>query len=175
MSSIATPPAAPSVESLGDAASVLEKHGKSFHFAGQLLDDRTLDRCARLYRFCRHVDDLGDDTADPEEAREALQRIESDLILGQSSDPYATDLLDLAAECGFDPVPAVALVQGVLSDLAEVSFTEERELDRYAYRVAGTVGLLMCGVFEVKEERVGGGHRVGYDARQKLGAQLVTI
>ncbi|MEM1442862.1 MAG: phytoene/squalene synthase family protein [Verrucomicrobiota bacterium] len=152
MSAITMPSAPHPVEPLGDAASVLEKHGKSFHFAGQLLNPRTLDRCARLYRFCRFVDDLGDDSSKPAEAKEALQQIEAELRRGNSSDPHVSDFLDLAAECGFDPAPAIALVQGVLGDLDEVSFFEERDLDRYAYRVAGTVGLLMCGVFEVKEE-----------------------
>jgi phytoene synthase len=143
----------PMAEAPEEAAAVLQKHGKSFHFAGQLLDGRTFERCARLYRFCRFVDDLGDTAPASTDVAATLRRVKADLDAGRSDDPRVADLLKLASECGFDHAPAGALVEGILGDLGEVRLRDERELDRYAYRVAGTVGLLMCGVFEVRHER----------------------
>lgn len=151
MNSATLPSSASPADFPGDAALVLQRHGKSFHFAGQLLDRPTFDRCARLYRFCRLVDDLGDTLPLSAEIEESLTQIKRDLDQGTSDKPWVADFLELADECGFDPAPASALVEGVLGDLGEVQFGAERELDRYAYRVAGTVGLLMCGVFQVKE------------------------
>lgn len=153
MNATTLPSSSRTAEPPGDAASVLQRHGKSFHFAGQLLDRRTFDRCARLYRFCRFVDDLGDTLPVSAEVEEILSQTKADLDRGKSENPWVIDFLELADECGFDPAPASALVEGVLGDLGEVQFGRERELDRYAYRVAGTVGLLMCGVFSVKEKR----------------------
>lgn len=153
MNSATLPPSSRSADLPGDAASVLQRHGKSFHFAGQLLDRQTLDRCARLYRFCRFVDDLGDAVPVSAEVTEMLAQTKADLDRGTSDHPWVSDFLLLADEGGFDPAPASALVEGVLGDLGEVRFHGERELDRYAYCVAGTVGLLMCGVLTVKEDR----------------------
>ena len=48
-------------KSIEPAVSVLAYHGKSFRFAGRFLDKRQLEDCARLYRFCRLVDDLVDE------------------------------------------------------------------------------------------------------------------
>ena len=43
----------------------------------------------------------------------------------------------------------VELTDGVLSDTGSVRLHSEPELMRYCYQVAGTVGLLMCDLFEI--------------------------
>jgi len=138
-----------------DAASsakvVLKKHGKSFHFAGKFLPQHSLERCARLYQFCRFLDDLSDESEDSELAAKQLQEIENDLIQANRRHPAVADFLDLTSECGLDLAPAIELVRGVKGDLAGVvAFGSEAELKQYAYRVAGTVGLMMSGVLGVK-------------------------
>lgn len=129
----------------------LKRHGKSFHFAGKFLPPKTTEHCARLYRFCRFLDDLSDESADPELANRELAQIEQDLLQKSPRLPAVADFLDLAEECGFDIDPAVELVRGVRGDLSGVAFETEAELKQYAYRVAGTVGLMMCGVLGVKD------------------------
>ena len=129
----------------------LKRHGKSFHLAGKFLPPKTTERCARLYRFCRFLDDLSDESADSKLASQQLAQIEQDLLEKSRRHPAVADFLDLAEECGFETDPAVELVRGVRGDLSEVAFETEAELKQYAYRVAGTVGLLMCGVMGVTD------------------------
>jgi phytoene synthase len=132
-------------------AAVLAKHGRSFHFASRLLDAATAQRCARLYRFCRHIDDIADESADQTAALERLDRT-YEMLTGQSGcDLITADFLDLARSCDMDTRPALELIRGVSSDLGNVRIADEVELHRYCYRVAGTVGLLMCGVLGVRD------------------------
>ena len=128
------------------AQGTLKKHGKSFHFAGKFLPPQTLERCARLYQFCRFLDDLSDEGDDPVLAAQQLKEIEDDLLKANQRHPAVADFLDLAKECELDLAPAVELVRGVRGDLSGVAYEHESELKQYAYRVAGTVGLMMSGV-----------------------------
>jgi phytoene synthase len=129
---------------------ILKRHGKSFHFAGKFLPQQSFERCARLYQFCRFLDDLSDESDNPELAARQLGQIESDLLQANRRDPAVADFLDLASEGDLDLAPAVELVLGVKGDLAGVSFGSEAQLKQYAYRVAGTVGLMMSGVLGAK-------------------------
>ena len=45
----------------------------------------------------------------------------------------------------------IDLIDGALSDLDWVAFESQDQLEHYAYQVAGTVGLMMCGVFGVRD------------------------
>ena len=139
------PPAAASVEG------TLKRHGKSFHFAGKFLPRESFERCARLYKFCRFLDDLSDDSPDPELAARKLEQTEIDLLQANRRHPDVADFLDLTDECDFDPAPAIELTRGVKGDLAGVAFDSEAELIQYSYRAAGTVGLMMSGVLGVKD------------------------
>ncbi len=132
---------------------VLHQHGKSFHFASHFLDKKTASHCARLYTFCRYVDDIADDASDPEVARKRLHALIDMLRKRQSTDPVVADLLRLAASQRMSIEPAVELVRGILSDVSKVRIRDVAELHQYCYRVAGTVGLLMCGVLDVRDVR----------------------
>jgi len=56
-------------------------------------------------------------------------------------------------ECRISPVIAVELVKGLLSDLDLVRCPDEAALLQYCYRVAGTVGVMMCGVLDVSDPK----------------------
>lgn len=62
-------------------------------------------------------------------------------------------MLELQKETGMHAHPARELVAGVVSDLEVVRMADEAQLIRYAYRVAGTVGLMMCAVLDVDDPR----------------------
>lgn len=138
-------------DAAGSAEGTLKRHGKSFHFAGKFLPQQSFQRCARLYQFCRFLDDLSDECDDPKLAARQLEQIENDLLQANRRHPAVADFLDLANECGLDLDPAVELVRGVRGDLAGVAFNREAELKQYAYRVAGTVGLMMSRVLGVTD------------------------
>ncbi len=135
------------------AVNVLATHGKSFHFAGRLLAASQLQACARLYSFCRYLDDLADSSADDAESFRQLLRIYNELQSGVSFDPMVIDFLDLAEAYQINMAPVTQMIQGLLSDLDTVRIKDSAQLKRYCYRVAGTVGLLMCDVLGVQDPR----------------------
>ncbi|MDJ0831997.1 MAG: phytoene/squalene synthase family protein [Gammaproteobacteria bacterium] len=138
---------------LNRAVGVLETHGKSFHFAGRLLAASQLQACARLYSFCRYLDDLADSSADGADSFRRLLQIYNELQSAVSFDPVVNDFLALAQEHRINMAPVTQLIQGLLSDLDTVRIKDSAQLKRYCYRVAGTVGLLMCDVLGVRDPR----------------------
>jgi phytoene synthase len=134
------------------ALQVLADGSKSFSFAGWFLPaDRRAD-AALLYAFCRHVDDVADDTADGAVALAGLASLEAQLRGQRTATPFMASVIDLFARCEMSVAPAIELIEGVRSDLSEVRVADDKELLTYCYRVAGTVGLMMCGVLGVREE-----------------------
>ena len=140
-------------KSIEPAVSVLAHHGKSFRFAGRFLDKQQLEDCARLYRFCRYVDDLVDEVSDADAAQVELDFLKRDLELGYSSEPVVEDFIDLASQCQMQSEVILELIRGIESDLQPVLVSTDAELLRYCYRVAGTVGLLMCDVLGVQDPK----------------------
>ena len=59
----------------------------------------------------------------------------------------------LASQCQMPSDVISELIRGIESDLQPVMVGTEAELLRYCYRVAGTVGLLMCDVLGVHDSR----------------------
>ena len=126
----------------------LAMNGKSFHWARRFLGARTGRDAASLYAFCRLLDDMAD--GDIENGPARLRVIRDDLAAGrQGDDPALQAFLPLMAEKRFPAEVLIALIDGLLEDQAEVvALADEAALLRYAYRVAGTVGLLMCHVLD---------------------------
>lgn len=135
------------------ARSVLRKHGRTFHLASRLLGAAHAERAAVLYGFCRHVDDLADESGDAMAAATALEFVRRSLRTGHAEDPWTAALLALQAQTGMSLAPAHALLDGVQSDLSPVRLADEASLVRYAYQVAGTVGVMMCAVLDVRDPR----------------------
>ncbi len=129
---------------LEDADRVLRENGKTFAWARRFLGRRHAERSTRLYAFCRYLDDVADETPDPEAAAAALGGIQDDLQRGASSDPMVQAVLEILGGSGPGVEAASALIDGVRSDLGVVRLADERSLIRYCYRVAGTVGVMMC-------------------------------
>ena len=87
------------------ALAVLKSHGRSFYFAGQLLSPVYRVRAARLYAFCRFVDDIADESSDPELAMHELDQIKNALQRGHSSQPCVMDMIALMQELNMPSEP----------------------------------------------------------------------
>ncbi|MGI9200279.1 MAG: phytoene/squalene synthase family protein [Woeseiaceae bacterium] len=136
------------------AKEILKHNGKSFYLASLVLDRTQAERSARLYAFCRYIDDLADEADNKDAARRHLLGVIFDLQNRHSDDAVVADFLALSTECDMPIAPAIDLVRGVLQDLDhEVLIKDVADLHHYCYRVAGTVGLLMCGVLGVRDSR----------------------
>lgn len=128
------------------AVDILAKYGKSFRFAGYFLAKDRLLLAARLYAFCRYVDDVADETTDKDQAASELTEIQRALESNITSNSVVEDFLDLKSRLNIDTSLAVQLIEGVKSDLVRATICSETALIRYAYRVAGVVGLMMCPI-----------------------------
>lgn len=149
-------PLTPAVQDVG---AVLAAGSKTFHFASLFLPAHRRADAALLYAFCRHVDDLADEAPDAVTARAALAEVEAELRSEAPARPLLAALLALFQRQGIPLEPALALVDGVRSDLDPVALADDAALVRYGYKVAGTVGLMMSGVLGVRAD-VAGPHAV---------------
>ena len=131
------------------ADDLLAQHGRSFHWARQLLSAPHAERATRLYGFCRRIDDMADESPSPAAAHAALATVRHALQTGQSDDRALRDMLRLMRGCGIDAAIPLELLQGVESDLGEVRMADMADLLLYCYRVAGTVGVMMTAALDV--------------------------
>lgn len=135
------------------AEDVLKKHAKSFRWASLFLGRKERADAAIAYAFCRHVDDAVDEASDPQEAKKELDRILAMLTGKLAPSPLLQAFLEVSERTGFGLEPALDLLLGVRSDLDTVRVKDSEELSLYCYRVAGTVGLMMCGILGVTDPR----------------------
>jgi len=132
------------------AIEVLKSNGRSFYFASQLLGSTYRVRAARLYAFCRYVDDLVDESSDQHNAAREIEQLKHSLKSGRSSEPCVMNMITLMQELSMPFAPVDSLISGVHSDLSTRIIKDEAELLNYAYQVAGTVGLMMCFILDVR-------------------------
>ncbi len=135
------------------SVATLARYGRTFRLAGRLLPRETLLDAAELYAFCRTVDDLADEAADPSEARAALAELRQALVAGDREHPGGARFLALCDRTGIDLDAAITLIDTVVSDIGPVRLADEAALLRYAYGVAGTVGQMMSVVLGADDAR----------------------
>ena len=133
---------------LPDAWPMLKRHGKTFAWAAHLMPRRDADRLARLYAICRRLDDLADLDGGAA-AKGRLLALRTQPWSACSSDLIARELATMVANMGLNPASMQQLLDGLISDLDHQVIADEPRLIRYAYLVAGTVGLMVCDVLDV--------------------------
>lgn len=133
------------------AEQVLASQGKSFHWARRLLGSKHAIRATRLYRFCRYIDDLADEEKLSDLAAQRLLEVKQSIILGQSEHAIVHDGLMLINACQVNKNVVLDLVEGIASDTHLVRVRDETCLQLYCYKVAGTVGLMMCQILDTKD------------------------
>jgi phytoene synthase len=101
-----------------DAAATMKRNGKSFWFASLFLPRQTSADAARLYAFCRRMDDLAD-VAMAEENRLMLAQVRNDLRRGVSSNPLVKDFLALAMQYDLPRDAANYLIAAFIEDAAD--------------------------------------------------------
>lgn len=137
---------------LSRARAIFSHHAKTFRAASVFLSPEQQDDAAIAYAFCRLVDDAVDEAENLEVAKLELNRLEASLNEGMGDD-IVVAYRQLAFRCGFGLEPAFDLIRGARSDLERVRVENDQELLTYCYRVAGTVGLMMCGILGVTDSR----------------------
>jgi phytoene synthase len=146
---------------------VLSTHARSFRWASKFLPADARDDAAVVYAFCRLVDDIADESSNDDVARRELGRLEREVRREEAARPLVAGFLEVAARRHIDVRSALELIAGVRSDLDAVIVETDAELLRYCYRVAGTVGLMMCGVLDVTD-RVAHPHAIDLGVAMQL-------
>jgi 15-cis-phytoene synthase len=130
---------------------IMAYHARTFYWASRLMPQQIRRDIELLYSFCRYVDDVADETEDDAETFKLLQQIRTDLQAGSSELKPVAGFLELAERRGIELRCAEELVIGAGSDRGSVRIADRDELLRYCYRVASTVGLMMCAVLDVRD------------------------
>jgi len=135
---------------------VIAQHSKSFALASRLLDRECRDDVAVLYAWCRRADDEVD-LAPPAERRERVERLYEELAAVYAGKPLDEPVLAafqaLVQQRAIPEEYPLALLAGMRSDIGPVQVVTNDELLLYCYRVAGVVGLMLCHVFGLKDQR----------------------
>ncbi len=134
-------------------SNLLKKHAKSFYWASFFLSGDTLDKCSRLYNFCRTLDDIVDGNNNLDIKREVFSKFKKDFENKNLNNQVIKDMWSLIDSEGISYQIVIDLFDGVETDLEEkVVINSKKDLLVYSYRVAGTVGLMMSKILRVKNK-----------------------
>ena len=132
--------------------SLIYKHAKSFNWAGFFLSKETFSKCSVLYDFCRSIDDIvdGDETLSIRQKK--FVEFKSNFTNKNSSNSIIKNIHVLLESENISKKIVEDLFDGIESDLKPtVVISNTENLLIYAYRVAGTVGLMMAKILKVKD------------------------
>ena len=137
---------------LAACAAILREGSKSFDAASRLLPARVRGPATALYAFCRVADDAIDGALDPHALEKLKRRL--DLAYRGRPSPSPVDRAFSAVVIRRRIPRAIpeALLEGFAWDADGRRYRTIADLEAYAVRVAGTVGLMMALVMGARSE-----------------------
>jgi len=138
---------------------------KSFNWAGFFLPKKIYDDSAKLYAFCRILDDIADEKTNLNTKIERFNQMKNFLKKNYDVDNNEThssnenekivrEVITLAKNNNIKKIILEDLVDGVASDLRKkIHIRTVKDLLVYSYRVAGSVGLMMSKILMVNDRR----------------------
>jgi phytoene synthase len=138
---------------------------RSFATASALLDRSAREGAWRLYAWCRHCDDVidgqefGHGAAPPVQAEQVARLAELTALTKQALQgdtpvpPVFEALRGVVREAGVDPRRPIELLEGFAMDVERRRFDRLEDTLRYAYHVAGVVGVMMAQVMGVRDRQ----------------------
>ena len=131
----------------------LSIYAKSFNWAGFFLPKRIYLKCSMLYDFCRTVDNIVDEEGNLDLKKNNLSNFKYNFNNKNYNNPIIKNMWDLINNFNISKKIIDDLFNGVESDLKDkVEFKSKKDLLIYSYRVAGTVGLMMAKILDVKNK-----------------------
>lgn len=149
---------------------LISRAGKTFYFATLWLQRQARYDAALAYNFCRTVDDIADSAVSQPDRDVQLGEIARAVQVGDLNHPLVRPLEPLLRRYPTILEPLSALVYACKEDNASLVIRTEDELRRYAFGVAGNVGLVMYPIL--------GGHRAegwAYAAELGIAMQYTNI
>jgi 15-cis-phytoene synthase len=136
-----------------ECRAIIRHHSKSFALASSLLPRAVRDEVSVVYAWCRTVDDAIDHSQGAEQQAN-LRRIRRELDAVFNGDPMEDpNMRALQRVVTTRRIPKhyfTELVNGLEMDATGMRYETFQDLLSYCFRVAGTVGLIMCHVLGVR-------------------------
>ncbi len=124
--------------------------GSSFYYAFLFLPKPRRAAITAFYAFCREIDDVVDEIADPGVASTKLawwQAEVTNAFAGRPSHPALQSLMPLVASFGIEPHHLQSVIEGCRMDLTQNRYLDYPALQRYCHLVAGVVGEVAARIF----------------------------
>ena len=131
----------------------LSIYAKSFNWAGFFLPKKIYQKCSSLYDFCRTIDDIADQELKLNIKAKQFKEFKDQFTNKDFSNQIIKNIHELIDDFRISKKIVYDLFDGVETDLKnEVKINSKKELLIYSYRVAGTVGLMMAKILNVRKK-----------------------
>ena len=132
---------------------LLQIHAKSFYWASFFLSKKIFYQCSVLYNFCRTLDDIVDSEKQLEIRKKEFSNFKNDFLNKNLNNQIVKEMWDLINSQNISKIVILDLFDGVETDLKKsLKIISKKDLLVYSYRVAGTVGLMMSKILNVKND-----------------------
>ncbi len=138
---------------------VQKSHSRTYYFSTRLFPAEVRPRVHALYAFMRYADEIVDHPHDlPLDAQLAvLEEFEAETLAAVSGEDVPNPILrayaDTVRRCGIDPETITAFMESMKMDTRVFRYPTYSDLETYTYGSAAVVGLMMCRVVGVADER----------------------
>ena len=133
---------------------LLETHAKSFYWASFFLSKKIYIKSSTLYSFCRTLDDIADSSENLQTKKRNFLKFKNDFINKNFDNLIVKSMWELIKSVSISERIVFDLFDGVETDLNEtVKIETKKDLLVYSYRVAGTVGLMMSKILNVRNKK----------------------
>ena len=147
--------------------------GSSFYYSFLFLPPQRRQAITALYAFCREVDDVVDESSDPQVARTSLGWWRSEIARMAQNEPSHPVTRALQPHVKTFDLPIdqlLAVIDGMEMDLSQTRYLDFKGLEHYCWHVASVVGLLSARIFGITDERT-----LEYAKKLGLAFQLTNI
>ena len=149
------------------------KSGSSFYYSFLFLPPPRRRAITALYAYCREVDDVVDEVADPAVARAKLawwRQEVAKIYAGTPQHPVALALVPIVRDFDLPEAHLQLVIDGMAMDLEQTRYLDFATLERYCHRVAGVVGLMSASIFGYTDPAT-----LGYARDLGIAFQLTNI
>ena len=130
--------------------------GSSFYYSFLFLPPDRRRAITAMYAFCREVDDVVDESTDPQVAQAKLTWWRGEvagLYAGRPNHPVTRALQPHLETFSLRRRQMEEIIDGMEMDLTQSRYLDYPGLAKYCYHVAGAVGLLAAGIFGYSNPR----------------------
>ena len=123
-------------------------YGKSFYWSGKFLEKEVFEDCSTLYAFCRVIDNLVDKKSN---SMTNVKKFIKDYQSQDSKIQVNKEFKKIETKYKIPKKYINDLFYGINFDTKTVKIKSTKEIIKYSYYVAGTVGAMMSYIFQTSK------------------------